>query len=203
MDYKKSLTCLALSMAALSVSAQSQTVTGKIVDNDGLEVIGASVSLKGEKGVGAVSDINGNFTIKAKNASKDVLVISYIGMKTQEVKVGGKKQLDVRLEPNAITMDDVVVIGYGAVKRKDLTGSVSSVKSDELLKTPTNDISQALAGRIAGLQVQRLMELLVQVFLSAFVAVSLSRKATSLCMLSMVSLQKTVLVHSTQLLLNQ
>ena len=64
MDYKKSLTCLALSMAALSVSAQSQTVTGKIVDNDGLEVIGASVSLKGEKGVGAVSDINGNFTIK-------------------------------------------------------------------------------------------------------------------------------------------
>lgn len=107
MDYKKSLTCLALSMAALSVSAQSQTVTGKIVDNDGLEVIGASVSLKGEKGVGAVSDINGNFTIKAKNASKDVLVISYLGMKTQEVKVGGKKQLDVRLEPNAITMDDV------------------------------------------------------------------------------------------------
>lgn len=154
MDYKKSLTCLALSMAALSVSAQSQTVTGKIVDNDGLEVIGASVSLKGEKGVGAVSDINGNFTIKAKNASKDVLVISYIGMKTQEVKVGGKKQLDVRLEPNAITTDDVVVIGYGTVKRKDLTGSVSSVKSDELLKTPTNDISQALAGRIAGLQVQ-------------------------------------------------
>lgn len=154
MDYKKSLTCLAISMASLCASAQSQTVTGKIVDNEGVEVIGASISLKGDKGVGAVSDINGNFTIKAKNASKDILVISYLGMKTQEVKVGGKKLLDVRLEPNAITTEDVVVIGYATVKRKDLTGSVSSVKSDELLKTPTNDISQALAGRIAGLQVQ-------------------------------------------------
>ena len=90
MDYKKSLTCLAISMASLCASAQSQTVTGKIVDNEGVEVIGASISLKGDKGVGAVSDINGNFTIKAKNASKDILVISYLGMKTQEVKVGGK-----------------------------------------------------------------------------------------------------------------
>lgn len=154
MDYKKSLTCFAISMVALSASAQSQTVKGKIIDSDGLEVIGANISLKGQKGVGAVSDINGNFTINAKNASKDVLVISYIGMQTQEVKVNGKKQLDIRLEPNTISTEDVVVIGYGAVKRGDLTGSVSSVKSDELLKTPTNDITQALAGRIAGLQVQ-------------------------------------------------
>lgn len=154
MDYKKSLTCLAMSMAALGASAQSQTVTGKIVDSDGMEVIGASISLKGTKGVGAVSDLNGNFTIKTNNAAKDVLVVSYIGMKPQEVKVNGKRQLDVRMEPNAITTDDVVVIGYGAVKRKDLTGSVSSVKSDELLKVPTNNIAQALAGRIAGLQVQ-------------------------------------------------
>ena len=154
MDYKKGLTCFAISLATLNVSAQSQTVSGKIIDSDGLEVIGASISLKGQKGVGAVSDLNGNFSIHANNASKDVLVISYIGMKTQEVKVNGKKQLDVRLEPNAISTEDVVVIGYGTMKRGDLTGSVSSVKSDELLKTPVNDISQALAGRIAGLQVQ-------------------------------------------------
>lgn len=74
-------------------------------------------------------------------------------MKTQEVRVKGKSQIDVRLETDAINMDDVVVIGYATVQRKDLTGSVSSIKSDELLKVPAGDISQALAGRIAGLQV--------------------------------------------------
>ena len=153
MNYRKVLTCLAVSLAAMDMSAQSTTIHGKVVDNEGLEVIGATISLKGEKGVGTVTDLDGNFTLKTKDAAKDILVISYIGMKTQEVRVKGKTQIDVRMETDAINMEDVVVIGYATVQRKDLTGSVSSIKSDELLKVPAGDISQALTGRIAGLQV--------------------------------------------------
>ncbi len=154
MNYKNSLTSLAMFMVALNASAQSQTVTGKVVDSDGMEVIGATIKIKGDKSVGAVSDMDGKFTINTKNAAKDIIIVSYMGMKPQEVKVNGRKQLDVKLEQDAITTDDVVVIGYAPVRRKDLTGSVSSIKSDELLKVPTNDISQALAGRISGLQVE-------------------------------------------------
>lgn len=153
MNYRKVLTCLAVSLAAMDMSAQSTTIHGKVVDNEGLEVIGATISLKGEKGVGTVTDLDGNFTLKTKDAAKDILVISYIGMKTQKVRVKGKTQIDVRMETDAINMEDVVVIGYATVQRKDLTGSVSSIKSDELLKVPAGDISQALTGRIAGLQV--------------------------------------------------
>lgn len=74
-------------------------------------------------------------------------------MTTKEVKVNGQKVVNVTLQVDAKVLDEVVVIGYGTVSRKDLTGSVVSVKSDELLKVPTSDISQALAGRVAGVQV--------------------------------------------------
>ena len=139
--------------ALVSMVTYAQSQTGKVVDSEGYEVIGGSVTVKGAAGVGTVTDIEGNYTLKVNDASKDVLVFSYVGMTTKEVKVNGQKVVNVTLQVDAKVLDEVVVIGYGTVSRKDLTGSVVSVKSDELLKVPTSDISQALAGRVAGVQV--------------------------------------------------
>lgn len=132
--------------------AQGFTVTGKVIDHEGLEVIGGSVTVKNAKG-GTITDMNGQYTIQVNNASKDVLVFSYIGMKTVEVPVNGKSQINVTLQPDNQLLEEVVVVGYATMKRKDLTGSVTSVKSEELAKTPVSDVAQAIAGRMAGVQV--------------------------------------------------
>lgn len=142
-----------LTFVSMSAYAQSSTVTGKVVDSEGYEVIGGSVTIKGAAGVGTVTDVNGNYSLKVNDASKDVLVFSYVGMTTQDVKVNGQKVINVTLKADAVMLDEVVAIGYATVKRKDLTGSVASVNSKELSKVPTSDITQALAGRMAGVQV--------------------------------------------------
>lgn len=138
---------------AFTVQAQSLTVTGKVIDAESLEVIGANITLKGASGVGSISDLSGNYRLKVDNAAKAILVFSYIGMKTQEVPVKGKAVINVTLQSDAKALDEVVVVGYGTSKRSDLTGSVVSVKSEDLMKVPTSDLSQALAGRVAGVQV--------------------------------------------------
>ena len=135
--------------------AQSVTVTGTVKDGEGFEVIGASVVLKGAAGVGTITDVNGQFSINVNNVSKDALVISYVGMKTKTVKLNGKTQLNVILESDAVALDEVVAIGYATVKRRDLTGSVASVNTKELSKVPTSDVTQALAGRMPGVQVMQ------------------------------------------------
>lgn len=137
----------------LNLQAQSLTVTGKVIDTDGFEVIGANVVIKGGAGIGTITDLEGRYTLKVGNAAKDVLVFTYIGMDTQEIPVKGRSQMDVTLKANAVMLDEVVAIGYASTKRKDLTGSVVSVKSEDLMKVPTSDITQALAGRVAGVQV--------------------------------------------------
>lgn len=139
--------------AVISASAQSITVKGKVTDNEGLEVIGANITVKGQNGVGTISDLNGEYTLKVDNADKAVLVFSFIGMRTQEVPVKGDKQINVTLQPDNQLLDEVVVIGYGTTTRKDLTGSVVSVKSDELMETSTPDVATALAGRVAGVNI--------------------------------------------------
>ena len=139
----------------MSAYAQSLTVTGKVIDSEGYEVIGGSVTIKGAAGVGTVTDVNGNYSLKVNDASKDVLVFSYVGMTSQEVKVDGRSVIDVTLKADAVMLEEVVAIGYATVKRKDLTGSVASVNSKELSKVPTSDITQALAGRMAGVQVMQ------------------------------------------------
>ena len=144
-----------LAFVSISAYAQSLTVTGKVIDSEGYEVIGGSVTIKGAAGVGTVTDVNGNYSLKVNDASKDVLVFSYVGMTSQEVKVNGKNVINVTLKADAVLLDEVVAIGYATVKRKDLTGSVASVNSKELSKVPTSDITQALAGRMAGVQVMQ------------------------------------------------
>lgn len=146
-----------LAFGCISAYAQSLTVTGKVVDSDGLGVIGGSVMIKGATagGGGTITDMDGSYSLKINDASKDILVFSCIGMVSQEVKVNGRSVIDVTLEPDALMLEEVVAIGYATVKRKDLTGSVSSVNNQELSKIPVSDVTQALAGRMSGVQVMQ------------------------------------------------
>lgn len=156
MENIRKLFCVVFALFTfLSVQAQKIMVTGKITDNEGLEAIGANVTVKGSQGVGTITGLDGSYKLEVHAPDKAVLVFSYIGMKTQEIPVKGRKQIDVVLQPDNQVLEEVVVIGYGTSKRSDLTGSVVSLKSEDLMQTPTSDVSQALAGRVAGVQVMQ------------------------------------------------
>lgn len=132
-------------------AVEAQTVKGNVKDSMGEPVIGATVMEKGTSN-GVVTDFDGNFTIKMSSSSHD-LQISYVGMKTATVKVGGKSEVTVVLEDDATTLNEVVAIGYGSKARKDLTGSVGSISGAKLAAVPVASAAEALAGKIAGVQV--------------------------------------------------
>ncbi|MDO5421228.1 MAG: TonB-dependent receptor [Bacteroides sp.] len=130
--------------------AQNITVKGTVKDAFG-PVIGASVVQKGTSN-GIVTDMNGNFTLNVP--ANSTILVSFIGYKTQEIAVAGKKQIDVTLKEDTELLDEVVVVGYGQMKRSDLTGSVVSVNEDVIKKSVVTSVDQALQGRAAGVQVQ-------------------------------------------------
>lgn len=138
-------------LSCASFLAQDIKISGRVTDDTGLEVIGANIRIKGNANVGTITDIDGKYTITARK--NDVLVFSYIGMTSQEISVKGRTVIDVHLRQDNKLLDEVVVIGYGTSKRSDLTGSVVSIKSDDIMQTPTSDVTQALSGRVAGVQV--------------------------------------------------
>ena len=121
-----------------------------VVDATGEPVIGASVIEKGTKN-GGVTDFDGNLTINVR--SNNPIVISYIGMKTQEVNIKGKSTVTVTMQDDNTTLNDVVVIGYGTVRKKDLTGSVATVTGQDLVKVPVPNVSEALTGKMAGVNI--------------------------------------------------
>ena len=125
---------------------------GTVIDNTGEPVIGASVFEQGVQGNGVATDIDGNFTLTLKGNSKK-LKISYIGMKTQIVNVAGKSTVSVKLEDESNSLNDVVVIGYGTVKKKDLTGSVSSISAKDIANVPVSNVSEAMTGKLAGVNI--------------------------------------------------
>lgn len=120
-------------------------------DTSGEPVIGASVVEKGNTTNGTITDLDGNFSIKVDG--KKTLVISYIGMKTQEVAVQGRKTINVQMVDDSKALDEVVVIGYGTVNKRDLTGSVASVSAKDLAAIPVASASEALTGKLAGVSV--------------------------------------------------
>lgn len=135
------------------LAAQKTVVSGKVTDADGQELIGVTIYVKGNKGIGSITNTEGDYTLEVKNPQKDILVFSYIGMKTQEVALRGKSKINVILQADNQTLDEVVVIGYGTSRRKDLTGSVVSVKGDELMQTSPSNVAEALAGRLPGVHI--------------------------------------------------
>lgn len=139
-----------LSIFSLVSFAQS-TVTGVVKDKSGEPIVGASILIKGTS-TGTVTDINGNFTIQKANPS-DVLVISSIGFANQNVKVGNQTKLNVTLQDDMANLEEVVVIGYGTMKRRDLTGSVASVTGEALAKNPVSNVAEALQGQLPGVNV--------------------------------------------------
>ena len=128
---------------------QARPVKGNVVDENGEPLIGVSVRVVGSN-TGAVTDLDGNFTVQAAEGKQ--LQFSYTGYKTQTVQAG-RGQMNIKMEPDMMGLDEVVVIGFGTVKKRDLTGSVAQIKSDAILQTPTSDVATSLQGRITGLDI--------------------------------------------------
>ncbi|OFX35238.1 MAG: SusC/RagA family TonB-linked outer membrane protein [Bacteroidetes bacterium GWF2_42_66] len=135
------------------VSQQPRTVTGKIIDFSGAPLPGVSVVLKGAT-TGTITDFDGNYTL-ANVPADATLVFSFVGMKSQEVEVAGKQTINVVLEDETIGIEEVVAVGYGTMRKKDLTGSVASVNSENLKNIPVTSAAQAIVGQLAGVQVTR------------------------------------------------
>ena len=134
-----------------NVTQQQQTVKGIIKGPDGLPVIAANISQKGTNNA-TITDLNGNFTLNV-TGRQPVLVISYIGYVTTEVNVSGRAFVEVVLQEDVAALDEVVVVGYGTMRKKDVTGAVSSVRSGEITKNATSNVMQAIAGKMSGVQV--------------------------------------------------
>ena len=139
-----------LCMMPFSLHAQNITVKGTVSAADG-PIIGATVKVKGAQG-GVVTDFDGNYTISAQ--SNATLVFSYVGFETKEVKVGGKRQIDVTLVEDETLLNEVVVVGYGTMRKSDLTGAVTQVDNKAFEKSVSTSIDQVLQGRAAGVQIQ-------------------------------------------------
>ena len=140
---------IALFQNEVTESQAVKKITGIVVDEKGDPIIGASVKILGST-KGIVSDLDGKFSFSAASDSK--ILVSYIGYKTVEASVSGNAFLKIIMTENARSLDDVVVIGYGTINRKDLTGSVASVKIQDIQLNPVASFQEALGGRIAGVQ---------------------------------------------------
>jgi TonB-linked SusC/RagA family outer membrane protein len=139
---------------SLVQAQQTNEISGKVVDETDQPMPGVNVVVKGVK-IGTVTNYNGFYTLKVSNPASAIIVFSFIGMNSKEEKVGNTKIINVKLVTSSTELNEVVAVGYGNMKRKDLTGSVVSVNAEEMAKVPTSDVAQALAGRVSGLLVSQ------------------------------------------------
>lgn len=131
---------------------QSRTISGIVKNSQGETVIGANIVEKGTSN-GTITNVDGLFTLRiSPNA---ILKVSYMGYTEQEVNTRNKNKLEIILTEDARLIDEVVVVGYGSVKKRDLTGAVTSVKSAEVLAAPTNNVMEALQGKIPGMDITK------------------------------------------------
>ncbi len=127
------------------------TISGKVIDSTGTVLAGANILEKGTTN-GTQTDFDGNYSINV-SGPESVLVFSYVGFQSREIKVGDRTSVNITLIESAEGLEEVVVVGYGSVKRTDVTGAVSTVNSEELTALPTSDVQQALKGRASGVRV--------------------------------------------------
>src|SRR5687768_10889202 len=130
---------------------QGLTVSGKVTDENGQSILGASVLLKGTT-VGTITDAEGTYSLQATDAN-GTLVFSYIGFQTAEVLINGRSVIDLSMTSSATELGEVVVVGYGTQKKVNLTGSVSSVTGSEIASQPVLQTSNALIGKMPGVTV--------------------------------------------------
>ena len=144
------MVCLIGMLLPMCMFAQQITVQGVVKDQTGETVIGASVMEKGTTN-GTITGIDGDFSLNM--SPNGTLVVSFVGYKAQEVQVKGQKQLQVVLSEDAEMLDEVVVIGYGTMKKSDLTGAVSSIGNKDIKDSPVSNLGQAIQGKISGVQI--------------------------------------------------
>lgn len=140
------------SEALFEMQAQRKSVKGHITDETGMPVIGANISVKGHPGVGVISDLDGNFILNLPEGEKDVvLIVSFIGYGEKQIAVKGGEDLSVVLSEDTEMLQEVQVIAYGSQKKVTVTGSVSSVNTDDIVKTPVASLGNAISGKLPGL----------------------------------------------------
>ena len=137
-------------LASTAASAQEKTVTGTVTDALGDPLIGATVLVQGTSN-GVITDIDGRYSIQA--TPENTLDFSYVGMVKQAVKVGSQSVINVQMKDDSQMLAETVVIGYGSAKKRDLTGSITNIKGDEIANKPVVNPVSALQGKIAGVQV--------------------------------------------------
>jgi TonB-linked SusC/RagA family outer membrane protein len=148
----KLLLCFCLLVFSLDLTAQERIVTGKVTSKDDSQgVPGANVVVQGTTR-GATTDVDGNFKITI-DAADQTLVVTFIGYKTQTVPIGAQSSFNIVLEPEATDLQEVVVVGYGTQKKSDITGATASIKGEELSKQPVLTATQAMQGKVAGIQI--------------------------------------------------
>ena len=151
LDNKLILVERTLAQEGFSYAQQRESISGKVTDASSLPLPGVSVVIKGTT-QGTITDAYGAYTITNVPAGT-TLVFSFVGMKTQEIAIGNQMAINVKLEEETIGLEEVVAVGYGTVKKSDLTGSVASVSSERLLDKPAFNVAQAIAGKIAGVKI--------------------------------------------------
>ncbi|MDY4519872.1 MAG: TonB-dependent receptor [Bacteroidales bacterium] len=144
------LPILFMLIAPLSASAQTSTVSGTVRDSSGQPVPGAAVMVAGTT-TGTVTDFDGNYTISIKPGDK--INVSFVGFSTETQQYNGQAEMNFTLTDDAMELDEIVAVGYGVMRKSDLTGAVTSVKADALQQTPASGLDQALQGRAAGVTV--------------------------------------------------
>src|SRR5690606_4312461 len=144
--------CSTLLFCSVVFGANAQnTVRGRVIDETGMPMLGVNVVLKGTN-TGTNTDFDGNYSLNVSGASP-TLVFSYLGYVTQEIAVGSQSVVNISLNPDVSTLSEVVVIGYGTQKKESVTGSVVSIKGEDLGQVQTTNFQQALQGRAAGVQI--------------------------------------------------
>lgn len=135
---------------------QTNTIEAKgvVKDQNGLPIIGATIIEKGNTTNGTVTDLDGNFTLRLP--ANATLIVSYIGYTSQEIPLNGKSQFNILLEEDSETLDEVVVVGYGAIQKRSVSTSIGTVKGGEIAEMPTSNVSQSLVGMSSGLTIQQI-----------------------------------------------
>ncbi|UNY99804.1 TonB-dependent receptor [Zhouia spongiae] len=127
-------------------------ISGQVTDNTGAPLPGATVSVKGNESVGTQTDFDGKYSLQVPD-NNTILIFRFLGFKTQEVAIGSSTVIDISLEEDAQSLDEIVVVGYGTQKKSDVTGAISTVKSEDLTQVVTTSPTDALQGRVSGVNV--------------------------------------------------
>ncbi|MFN7280331.1 MAG: TonB-dependent receptor plug domain-containing protein, partial [bacterium] len=145
---------ITLTSISLASWAQTRKLSGTVLSESGSALAGASISIKGGTG-GTVTDNDGKFSLNIPATGKVVITINSIGFAAQEITVGDKTDISVKMVSESTKMEDVVVVGYGSVRKKDLTGAVGSLAPRDIVRTNPSNVTQALQGQVTGVVVTK------------------------------------------------